>query len=285
MLRPRRSVLFLPASNPRAIDKARTLACDVVVLDLEDAVGPEAKTSAREAAVAAVAEGFGDRETAIRVNALDTPWGAIDLAAAAAAGPDVVLAPKIGSAAAVEACDRALAGAREGVRLWAMIETPAALLELPAIAACAGHTRLDALVLGVNDLSLGLGARSGPGREPLKPAMSWTVAAARAHGLTPIDGVFNRIDDPQGFADECAQGRAFGFAGKSLIHPSQIDPCNVAFSPDAAELAWARSVVEAFEAPEAAGAGVLRVDGAMAERLHLEQAKLILALHEATRTP
>lgn len=284
MFRPRRSVLFLPASNARAVEKARTLPCDVVVLDLEDAVGPEAKADARAAAVAAVAQGFGGRETAVRINGLDTPWGADDLAALAAAGPDVVIAPKIGSAAAVEVCDRALAGAREGLRLWAMIETPAAMMDLAAIAACAG-SRLDALVLGVNDLTLGLGARAGPDRAPLHAAMSLTVAAARAHGLSPIDGVFNRLDDAEGFAAECAQGRTFGFQGKSLIHPSQIEPCNAAFSPDAAEVAWARAVVEAFAIPDNAGVGVLRVQGAMAERLHLDQARLILALHEATRTP
>src|SRR5690606_24242699 len=160
-----------------------------------------------------------------------------------------------------------------------------AIMELPAIAACAGRTRLEALVLGVNDLTMALGARPGPDREPLKTAMSLTVAAARAHGLSPIDGVFNRLDDAEGFAAECAQGRAFGFQGKSLIHPSQVAPCNIAFSPDAAEVAFARAVIEAFAAPNNADAGVLRVHGAMAERLHLKQAQLILALHETARTP
>ena len=275
-LRPRRSVLFLPGSNPRAVAKARTLPCDVVVLDLEDAVGPDGKAEARAAAAAALAEGFGDRETAIRINGLDTPWGAEDLAAMAKARPDIVVIPKVDGPAALDAC----AGA--DVELWAMVETPAALLTLPQIAGWSAG-RLGALVLGVNDLGAAMGARAVPGREPLKTAMALTVAAARAHGLTPIDGVFNRLDDPDGFAAECAQGREFGFQGKSLIHPAQIEPCNAAFSPDAAEVAWARAVTAAFA--DNPGKGAIRVDGAMVERLHLEQARRTLALHEAAGTP
>lgn len=275
-LRPRRSILFLPASNPRAVAKARTLPCDVVVLDLEDAVGPEGKVDARAAAVAAVAEGFGHRETAVRINGLDTPWGADDLAAMADARPGIIVVPKVDGSAALDAC------AGVDVELWAMIETPAALLALPRIAGWSAG-RLGALVLGVNDLGAGLGVRAVPGREPLKTAMALTVAAARAHGLTPVDGVFNRLDDPDGFAAECAQGRDFGFQGKSLIHPAQIAPCNAAFSPDAAEVAWARAVTAAFA--DDPGKGAIRVDGAMVERLHLEQARRILGLHEAAGTP
>lgn len=276
-IRPRRSILFLPASNPRAAAKARTLSCDVVVLDLEDAVGPDGKAEARAAAVAALTEGFGDRETAVRINGLDTPWGAEDLAAMADARPNIIVVPKVGSPAALEAC------AGSDIELWAMIETPAALLALPQIADRSGG-RLGALVLGVNDLGAALGVRAAPGREPLKTAMALTVAAARTHGLTPIDGVFNRLDDPDGFAAECAQGRDFGFQGKSLIHPAQIEPCNRAFSPDAAEVAWARAVSAAFANHGDDVAGAIRVDGAMVERLHLEQARHILALHEAPLT-
>lgn len=268
-----RSVLFLPASNARAVEKARTLSCDVAVLDLEDAVAPEMKAEARAAAVAAAqAGGFGPR-LAMRINGLDTPWGADDLSALRTASVDLVVAPKVDSAATVAALTDAL---RPGVALWAMMETPRALVDLPAIAGAGGA--LAGLMLGVNDLAKDLRTAPSPDREPLKPWLALVVAHARANGLIALDGVFNRFQDAEGFAAECAQGRLYGFDGKSLIHPSQIDPANAAFGPTPAEIAWAEQVVAAFAAPEAAGQGVIRIDGEMVERLHLDQARALLAL-------
>lgn len=267
-----RSVLFLPASNARAVEKARTLSCDVAVLDLEDAVAPEMKAEARAAAVAAAqAGGFGPR-LAMRINGLDTPWGAEDLTALRDAPVDLVVAPKVDSAATVAALTDAL---RPGVALWAMIETPRALVDLPAIAGAGGA--LAGLMLGVNDLTKDLRTGPSPDREQIKPWLALLVAHARAHGLIALDGVFNRFQDAEGFAAECAQGRLYGFDGKSLIHPTQIDPANAAFGPTPAEIDWAETVVAAFAAPEAAGQGVIRIDGEMVERLHLEQARALLA--------
>jgi citrate lyase beta subunit len=264
-----RSVLFLPASNPRAIDKARGLDCDVAVLDLEDAVAPEAKDTARRAAVEALAgAGFGPR-LAVRVNGLDTPWGADDLAAVG--GFEVVVAPKVESADGARALRARLP---EGASLWAMVETPAAVLRLDAIAG----SGVAALVLGVNDLAAGLRSGPSPDREPLKPWMAATVAAARAHGLLAIDGVYNRFEDDAGLEAECAQGRLYGFDGKSLIHPRQIAAANAAFGPSVEEIECARAVVEAFAAPEAEGRGAIRVGGQMVERLHLEAAQRVLGL-------
>lgn len=273
-MRPARSVLFLPASNSRAIDKARSLPCDVAILDLEDAVAPEAKSDARAAAVEAVrAGGFAPR-IGVRINGLDTPWGEADLAALAASGVQLIVAPKVDDAAAV----RGLAGrVPAGAALWAMIETPGALLDLPAIARAASATPLEALMLGVNDLAVGLGTGAAPDREPLKPWLAAAVAAARAHGLLAIDGVYNDFADADGLTAECAQARLFGFDGKSLIHPSQIEPANAAFSPSAEEVAQARALVAAFAAPEAAGKGAIRIDGRMVERLHLAAAERLLA--------
>jgi citrate lyase subunit beta/citryl-CoA lyase len=270
-----RSVLFLPASNPRAIEKARSLSADVAVLDLEDAVAPEMKAEARAAAVAAIqAGGFGSR-LGVRVNGLDTPWGADDLTALSDTGVQFVVAPKVESAAMVGELARRLP---VGAGLWAMIETPAALIRLDAIAGAGAP--LEALMLGVNDLAAGLRTGASPDREPLKPWLAATVAAARTHGLLAIDGVFNRIEDAEGFAAECAQSRLYGFDGKSLIHPSQIEPANTAFSPTAAEIAWAEAVVRAFADPEASGRGVVKVEGQMVERLHLDQAQAVLGLRE-----
>ncbi len=267
-----RSVLYLPASNPRAVAKARALSCDVVVLDLEDAVAPEAKIEARRAAVEAVrAGGFGAR-LGVRINGFDTDWGADDLAALAGSGVALIVAPKVESADDVaDLAPRMPADAA----LWAMIETPAGLMRLEAIAGAGGP--LAGLMLGVNDLAATLHTGRSPDREPLKPWLAATVAAARMHGLTVIDGVFNRIDDAAGFAAECAQGRLYGFDGKSLIHPSQIDPANAAFAATDAEIAHARALVAAFSAPEAQGRGAIRVDSAMVERLHLDQAMRLLA--------
>jgi citrate lyase subunit beta/citryl-CoA lyase len=280
--RPRRSALYMPASNPRAVEKARSLACDVVVLDLEDAVLPEAKPAAREAAAAAVrAGGFGRREVVIRVNALSTPWGAADLAAAAQAGPDAVLVPKIAGPGDILAYDRALTDAPAPMRLWAMIETCAAIFALADIAAAARSTRLSAFVMGINDLAKEMGARMPPDRTPFHAGLSLSVMAAHGAGLAILDGVHNEIDDLAALEAVCRQGVEFGFDGKSLIHPSHIDICNRAFTPDSAEVAWARAVIAAFDSPENAGKGALRVEGRLAERLHRDQAVKLVAIAEA----
>lgn len=272
--RPRRSALFLPASNPRAVEKARTLACDVVILDLEDAVAPAAKADARAAAVAAVAQGgFGRRELVVRVNALDGEWGSDDCLALRGKAVAVLL-PKVDDAAAVAR----YADLLEGAPLWAMVETARAALRPDALAAAPG---LVALVMGTNDLAKELHARPGPDRLPLLGFLAGAVAAARARGLAVLDGVCNAIDDPAVLAAECAQGAAFGFDGKSLIHPAQIDAANAAFGPDAEAIAWAETVAAAFAEPAAAGKGAIRVDGRMVERLHLEQAQRTLALARA----
>ena len=280
--RPRRSALYMPASNPRAVEKARGLDCDVVILDREDAVLPDAKEAAREAAVAAVrAGGFGRREVVVRVNALDTPWGEADLAAVAVAGPHAVLVPKIRGPEDVAAYDRALARAPAGTALWAMIETSLAILRLEAIGAAARTTRLAAFVMGVNDLATETGARQSPGRQPFWAALSLAVTAARAHGLAILDGVHNEIDDLAALEAVCRQGVDFGFDGKSLIHPSHLEICNRAFTPAENEVAWARAVIAAFAAPENHGKGALRVEGRLAELLHRDQAVKLVAVADA----
>ena len=280
--RPRRSALYMPASNLRAVEKARSLDCDVVILDLEDAVLPEAKSAAREAMSAAVrAGGFGGREVVVRVNALTTPWGKADLAAAAAAGPDAVLVPKIASREDVLAYDRALAAAPTATGLWTMIETCAAIFALPEIAATAGTTRLAAFVMGINDLAKEMGARMPPDRAPFHAALSLTVMAAHGAGLVILDGVHNQIEDLAALEAVCRQGVDFGFDGKSLIHPNHLAICNRAFTPAAEEVAWARAVIAAFDDPENAGKGALRVQGRLAERLHRDQAVGLVAIAEA----
>jgi len=281
-LRPRRSALFLPASNPKALAKARTLDADVVILDLEDAVAPEAKDEARNAAMRAVsAGGWGRRELVIRVNGLDTPWGAADLAAVAAAGPDAVLVPKVNDCEGLRAYDAALASAPATTRLWAMIETCAVVPELPALAALRVTTRLAAFVLGTNDLAKDMRAQIRPGRAPFLPILSAAVCAARAHGLIVIDGVCNEFRDSEVVRREAEQGLEFGFDGKSLIHPDQIGPCNAVFSPSAMEIEAARNMVAAFEDPDNAGMGAIRLEGRMVELLHLEQARRTLAVAAA----
>ncbi|MFD1952074.1 HpcH/HpaI aldolase/citrate lyase family protein [Sphingomonas arantia] len=269
IVRPRRSALYLPASNARAIEKARGLPCDVVILDLEDAVAPDAKGTARAQAVAAVRDGgFGARELVVRVNGLATPWGADDLDALATVAPDAVLVPKVNGADDVAAYRTRVA---DGVALWAMVETAKSVLRLEAIASAPG---LGALVLGTNDLAKEMRARLDTERTAFGGMLAMTVAAARAFGLVVLDGVHNAIDDADGLARQCAQGAALGFDGKTLIHPAQIAACNAAFSPAADEVAWARRVVEAFEGQE--GVGVIRVDGRMVERLHLAEARALL---------
>ncbi len=283
IVRPRRSALYVPGSNPRALAKSRTLDADVLIFDLEDAVAPDDKVGAREAVMRALREGgFGRRECVVRVNEQDTPWGPGDLAAVAEAGPDAILLPKVSRAGQVTEAARILdhvAGA-ERVRLWAMVETPAAVLGIADIARASTDvsSRLDVLVMGTNDLAKDLRLRVGPGREPLLVWLASGVAAARCHGLDILDGVFNGLDDPAGLAAEARQGRTYGMDGKTCIHPGQIAACNEAFSPDPAELAWARRLVSAFDAPESAAVNVLRIDGQMVERLHAEAARGLLAV-------
>lgn len=282
-IRPMRSALFLPASNPRAIEKARGLPADVVILDLEDAVAPEAKDSARAAAVAAVnAGGFAAPTVAVRANAIDTEWGADDLAAIAASRADAVLVPKIATASDVELYHAELSGAADAMRLWVMIETCRAISELQGIADRAATTRLAAMVIGTNDLALELRALPDTNRAGLVPYLALAVAAARAAGVAVFDGVCNDFSDIDRFSAECAQGRALGFDGKTLIHPAQIGPCNAAFGPGADEVARAEAMVAAFADPANADKGAIRVAGRMVERLHLKEAERVLALARVT---
>lgn len=276
--RPRRSVLYTPGDKPRALDKARTLAADALIFDLEDAVAPEQKAAARELVSETVKTGgFGRREVAIRVNGLASPWMTDDFAMAVAARPDAILAPKISSAD-----DLAVAAElAKGIPLWAMIETPLAILNLGDIAKAAATHDLNCLVAGSNDLAKEGRMSAGGGRMALVPALSQCVLAARAFGLSCIDGVFNDIKNEAGFLAECRQGKALGMDGKTLIHPSQIGPCNKAFSPSAEEVAWARGIVDVFARPENAGKGVVAHEGRMVERLHLDMAKHILSVAEA----
>ena len=277
-----RSVLYVPASNARAIEKARILACDAVILDLEDAGAPVAKHTARQAAVAAViAGGFRAGSVAVRVNALATEWGAADLAALAALAatrPAAIVLPKVDGSADVAAA-RAYLGVTPPP-VWAMIETARAMLRLEDIAGAEG---LGALVMGTNDLAREMGARLRPDRTSFVGLLSLTVVAARAFGLAVLDGVYNDIGDADGFARQCQQAMDLGFDGKTLIHPGQIAPCNAAFTPDADDVAAARRVVDAFGQPENHAKGAIALDGRMVERLHLEQAHKTLALAAAAR--
>jgi citrate lyase subunit beta/citryl-CoA lyase len=285
-IRPRRSVLYMPGSNARALKKARSLDADAVVFDLEDAVAPEAKAAARDEACAAVAAGgYGPRECVIRINALDTPWGEGDLAAAAAACPDAILVPKVSSPEALVAVGLRLRrlGAPERIRVWAMIETPLAILRAETIASAAHDVdaRLDCFVLGTNDLAKETRIRSLPGRAPLVPWLMNALAAARAYGLDILDGVFANIADGAGLKAECEQGRDLGFDGKTLIHPDQIATANAAFTPSFEEIEAARAVIAAFARPENAGRGAIALEGRMVERLHAEAARRIIAVAEA----
>ena len=280
--RPRRSVLYMPASNERALEKAKTLVVDGLILDLEDAVGPDDKDAARENACAAArSRDYGHREVTIRVNGLGTQWHDADLEAACAAGPDGIVVPKVGSADEVRALVDAMErhGAPEHTRLWAMVETPGAVLDARAIAAASD--RLAVLVLGTNDLVKELQARFVPGRAPLLTALSTVVLAARDAGVAVLDGVYNDVRDLEGFEAECRQGRDWGFDGKTLIHPGQITPCNEAFAPSRADVDDARGLLDAWEA--GAGRGVVTYDGRMVENLHVDVARRILATDEAIR--
>jgi citrate lyase subunit beta/citryl-CoA lyase len=274
----------MPASNARAMAKARTLDCDAVALDLEDAVAPEMKLEARTALVAeAQAGGFGHRRLIGRINALSTPWGTDDLTALAAAPINAVLAPKVDSAADITALSAAMdaAGYAPDVALWVMIETPRAVLALESIAACAATTRLGGFVLGLNDLAKDTGIAQLPGRAAFLPVLVQAVLAARANGLTLLDGVCNAIDDPARMEEECSTARDLGMDGKTLIHPSQVDIANRVFAPSDAALAEARAIVAAFADPANAGRGALRVDGKMAELLHRDMAAKLIAKAEA----
>jgi citrate lyase subunit beta/citryl-CoA lyase len=281
-LRPRRSVLYMPGANERALEKAKALPADALILDLEDAVAPESKVDARARVCAAAASGeYGDREVTIRVNGLDTEWHEADLREAAQAGPHGIVVPKVNSAQEVLAIERALefAGAPEHTKIWAMVETPVAMLHAEEIAAASD--RLTVLVMGTNDLAKELHAEFVPGRAPLLGGLSLALLAARATGKVILDGVFNDVQDAEGFEAECLQGRQLGFDGKTLIHPSQLEPCNKAFAPSDDEVARSQKIIEAFEEAQAAGQGVVTVDGRMIENLHVDNARRILALHKA----
>ena len=285
-IRPRRSVLYMPGSNARAIEKAKTLAVDGIILDLEDAVAPDAKLAARDQVVTAVkAGGFGHREVFIRVNGIDTPWFADDLNAAIAAAPDAILIPKVSNAQQPEQIGARLLSLHANLhtRVWAMIETPTAIFNVRAIAETArdSETRLAGFVLGLNDVAKETRARQVPGRAPMLPWLTTCVLAAREFGLDVLDGVYNDIGNAEGFAEECAQARDLGFDGKTLIHPNQIEPCNAAFSPSADEVAQARNMIAAFDRPENKDKGVVQIDGRMVERMHAEMARRTVAIADA----
>lgn len=279
-MKPRRSVLYMPGANERALEKAKTLPADALILDLEDAVAPDAKAAARERVCAAVG-GYGSREVTIRVNGLDTPWHDADLRAAAQAGPAAVVVPKVNSAEEVHDIERALevGGAPGHTKIWAMVETPTAMLHAERIASAS--ERLTVLVMGTNDLAKELHAEFVPGRSPLLGGLSLCLLAARATGRMILDGVYNDVRDLEGFEAECRQGRRFGFDGKTLIHPGQIEPCNRIFAPSEEEIERARKIITAFEAAKADGRGVATVDGRMIENLHVANAERILSLADA----
>ena len=288
-IRPRRSVLYMPGSNVRALEKAKTLPVDGVILDLEDAVAPDAKAAARDQVAAAVkAGGFGAREVFIRVNGIDTPWFADDMRAAIAAAPDAILIPKVSTPDQPERIGERLLSMHANLhtRIWAMIETPTAIFNVRAIAATAkdSETRLSGFVMGTNDLAKETRARLLPGRAPMVAWLTTCVLAAREYGINILDGVHNDISDTQGFAQECAQARDFGFDGKTLIHPNQIEPCNAAFSPTPDEVAQARKMIAAFDLPENKDKGVVQIDGRMVERMHAEMARRTVAIAEAIAT-
>jgi citrate lyase subunit beta / citryl-CoA lyase len=278
--RPRRSVLYMPASNDRALEKAKAIPCDALILDLEDAVAPDAKPAARDAACAAAVSGdYGHREITIRVNGADTAWHRDDLAAACAAGPDAIVVPKVDSADAVRELVGSMAsyGAPEHTRLWAMVETPVAMLHAEEIASASD--RLTVLVMGTNDLAKELYAEHVPGRQPLLTGLGLALLAARATGRAILDGVFNDVQDSDGFLAECRQGREMGFDGKTLIHPGQVEGANAAFAPSEQAVEDARGILQAWE--DGAGSGVVTYRGRMVESLHVDTARRTLAVHEA----
>jgi len=277
---PLRSVLYMPSSNERALEKAKTIACDGLILDLEDAVAPDTKASAREAACTAVASGdYGRRRVTVRVNGIGTQWHDADILAASQAGPAAIVVPKVNSADEVHQLVTAMeaAGAPDHTTLWAMIETPVAVLDLLSIARAS--ERLTCLVLGTNDLVKELYAEHVPGRAPILPSLHTALLAARAAGIAIVDGVYNDVKDNDGFLAECEQGRQMGFDGKTLIHPSQVAGANAAFAPGPQAVEDARGLIAAFE--DGAGAGVVTYNGKMVEHLHVESARRTLQIHEA----
>jgi citrate lyase subunit beta/citryl-CoA lyase len=270
----------MPGSNARALEKARTLPADALILDLEDAVAPDAKEIARQQVCDAVkARGFGKREVIIRVNGLGTPWGEADLRAAAEARPDAILVPKIESAMELNTIESKLGPADPGIAVWAMIETPRAILNIAHVAEAGG--RLQCFVMGTNDLIKEIRGVHTQDRMNLSAALSLSVLAARANGLSVIDGVYNDIANADGFKATCEQARAFGFDGKTLIHPTQVEPCNAVFAPSAGEVDDARKLIAAFELPENKGKGAIKVDGRMVELLHAEIARKTVAMADA----
>ncbi len=278
LTRPLRSVLYIPASKPRAVDKARGLACDAIIFDLEDAVSPLEKATARDTLAEALAQGgYGARLRVIRINELDTQWGVQDAKAAVEMQPDAILLPKVGTPADLEA----LADITGQIPLWAMMETPGAMLNAPAIAA---HRQLQAMVMGTNDLAKDLQTRFRPDRLPLLTGLSLCVLAAKAHGVAIVDGVYNAFKDDDGLRAECDQGRDMGFDGKTLIHPAQLAVANPAFSPSEEEADLARRQIAAFEDAQAAGQGVAVVDGSIVENLHVATARDTLAKLAAIQT-
>jgi citrate lyase subunit beta / citryl-CoA lyase len=282
LARPRRSVLYMPGSNAKALAKAPALPADALILDLEDSVAPDAKEMARAQVVEAAKGDFGGREVVVRVNGPHTPWGPADLIAAAAAGPDAILLPKVDGPGAIMLAARLMRenGAPEKTRLWAMMETPNAILNAGQIAAVAADSasRLAVLVMGLNDLAKETRARLTPGRPTMTAWLANCVVAARAHGVDIIDGVYNDIKDLDGFREECLQGRDLGLDGKTLIHPSQIDICNEVFAPTVAEVENARAIIDAFSLPENQGKGAIQLNGKMVELLHADMARRTLLI-------
>jgi citrate lyase subunit beta/citryl-CoA lyase len=285
-IRPRRSALYMPGSNARALEKAREIAADALILDLEDAVAPDAKATARDQVCAAVkAGGYGRRELVIRTNGVDTAWFKDDLGAAVAANPDAILIPKVSTPETLQQIGALLDGlwAQPTLRVWAMIETPLAILDAEKIARAARdpRSRLSCFVMGTNDLAKETRARFVPGRAPMLPWLTSAMLAARAYGIDILDGVYNDIKNEDGFKAECEQGRDLGFDGKTLIHPAQVGTANAIFAPDEAELAQAKAIIAAFALPENQGKGAIQLGGRMVELLHAEMAKRVVALSEA----
>ena len=283
-IKPRRSVLYMPGANGRALEKAKTIAADSLILDLEDSVAPDAQETARANVAQAVkTSGYGNRELVIRINGLETPWGPDDLKMAAGANPHAVLVPKIKTPDDVVHAQKLLAqfGAVHHVQLWVMIENPLSIFNIQSIAAARETTSLTCLVLGTNDLIKETRATAAQGRFALLPWLSMTVLAARAYGLDVVDGVYNDFKNEAGFRTECEQGRDLGMDGKTLIHPSQVATCNEVFSPATEEIAWSRRVIENFALPENASKGVITIDGRTVERLHLAMAERVVAISEA----
>lgn len=280
--KPRRSVLYMPGSNTRALEKAADLPADALILDLEDAVAPSEKAAARDLVAQAVQSGrYGRREVAVRINGLDTDWGVEDLSAAVACSPDAILIPKVESAAQLRDIDGRIddLGGGEGIALWAMMETPLGVLHAAEIAA--STRRLHVMVLGTNDLVNELQATHTPDRQPVLAALGLCVLAARAYGIAVVDGVYNAFRDDRGLRAACEQGKAMGMDGKTLIHPAQIAITNEIFAPDESELEEARRYVTAFEEAEAAGKGVTVVNGKIVENLHVENARRLLGMADA----